>query len=91
MASKHEETMVTLNFNDGYEVDCFVVGVFDCEGKDYMALAPDDGSDYVYIYEYKQVDDDNFTLNEIKGEDLWKKVAEEFSSIFDEEPGKAMS
>ena len=69
----------------------FVVGVFDCEGKDYMALAPDDGSDYVYIYEYKQVDDDNFTLHEIVGEDLWKKVAEEFSSIFDEEPGKTMS
>ena len=86
--STHEETMVSLSFSDGYAADCFVVGVFDCEGKDYMALAPDDGSDYVYIYEYKQVDDDNFTLNEIKGEELWKKVAEEFSSIFDEEPSR---
>ena len=89
--SKHEETMVSLTFSDGYEVDCFVVGVFDCEGKDYMALAPDDGSDYVYIYEYKQVDDENFTLHEIIGDDLWRKVAEEFGSIFDEEPSEALA
>ena len=87
MASKHKETMVTLNFSDGYEVDCFVVGVFDCEGSDYMALAPDDGDDHIYIYEYKQVDNDNFTLSEIKDQELWKKVAEEFSGIFDDEPG----
>ena len=82
--SEHEETIITLEFEDGYAADCFVVGVFECDGAEYMALAPDDGSDYVYIYEYKQIDDENFTLNEVDDDDRWTRVAEEFSTIFED-------
>ena len=56
-----EETeVITLEFDDGVEVECEIMGVFDYAGKEYIALIPDDGSDDVYIYGYKEVGDDEF-------------------------------
>jgi len=40
-----EEQFITLEFDDGEEVECEVLGVFDVDGKEYIALLPDDGSD----------------------------------------------
>ena len=62
-----EETdVITLEFDDGAEVECEIMGVFDYNGKEYIALIPDDGTDYVYIYGYKEVGDDEFELVDIE-------------------------
>ena len=54
-----EETeVITLEFDDGVEVECEIMGVFDYEGKEYIALIPNDGTDDVYIYGYKEVGED---------------------------------
>ena len=81
-----EETeVITLEFDDGVEVECEIMGVFDYEGKEYIALIPDDGSDDVYIYGYKEVGDDEFELVDIEDEAEFEKVVAEFDKIVADE------
>ena len=40
---------ITLQFEDSEDIECEILGVFDCDGQEYIALLPDDGTDDVYI------------------------------------------
>ena len=81
-----EETeVITLEFDDGVEIECEIMGVFDYEGKEYIALIPDDGSDDVYIYGYKEVGEDEFELVDIEDDAEFEKVVAEFDKIMAEE------
>ena len=44
-----EADFITLEFDDGVEVECEIMGVFEYDGKEYIALIPDDDTDDVYI------------------------------------------
>ena len=52
---EEEVDVITLEFDDGVELECEIMGVFEHAGKEYIALIPDDDSDDVYIYGYKEV------------------------------------
>ena len=81
-----EETdVITLEFDDGAEVECEIMGVFDFKGKEYIALIPDDGTDDVYIYGYKEVGDDEFELVDIEDDAEFEAVVAEFDKIMMEE------
>ena len=80
-----EADYLTLEFDDGVEVECEIMGVFDYNGKEYIALIPDDGSDDVYIYGYKEVGEDEFELVDIEDDEEFEKVVAEFDKITAEE------
>ena len=81
-----EETdVITLEFDDGAEIECEIMGVFDYNGKEYIALIPDDGSDDVYIYGYKEVGEDEFELVDIEDDAELEAVVAEFDKIMMEE------
>lgn len=81
-----EETdVITLEFDDGAEVECEIMGVFDFNGKEYIALIPDDGTDDVYIYGYKEVGEDEFELVDIENDEEFEAVVAEFDKIMAEE------
>ena len=81
-----EETdVITLEFDDGAEVECEIMGVFDYNGKEYIALIPDDGTDDVYIYGYKEVGEDEFELVDIEDDAEFESVVVEFDKIMMEE------
>jgi uncharacterized protein YrzB (UPF0473 family) len=80
-----EADFITLEFDDGAEVECEIMGVFDFEGKEYIALIPDDDTDDVYIYGYKEVGDDEFELVDIEDDAEFEKVVAEFDKIMEEE------
>jgi hypothetical protein len=79
-----ESEFITLEFDDGLTVECEIMGVFDFEGKEYIALIPDDGSDDVYIYGYKEISDDEFELVDILDDDEFERVIEEFEQLTDD-------
>ena len=88
MADKNErndEDFITLEFDDGQEVECEIMGIFECEGKEYIALIPDDGTDDVYIYGYKEISDEEFELVDILDDAEFEKVVAEFDKITAEE------
>ena len=80
-----ESEYITLEFDDGQEIECEVMGIFEVEGKEYIALIPDDDTDDVYLYGYKEISDEEFELIDIEDDDLFNKVAAEFDKIMDEE------
>ena len=78
-----EDEIITLDFDDGASFECGIMGVFAVDGKDSIALEALDGSEDVYLYGYKEVEDD-FELLDIEDEETFEKVAAEFESLTDE-------
>ena len=79
--SNEETNVITLEFEDGEEMECIIIGVLDYNGKEYIALDPDDGTGAAYIYGYKEVGDDEFELVDIEDEAEFEAAAKEFDSI----------
>jgi len=77
-----EEEILTLEFDDGAAFECGIMGVFDLNGKEYIALDALDDSNDVYLYEYVPTDDD-FELLDIPEEDF-AAVSQEFDRLMDE-------
>ena len=80
-----EADIITLEFDGCEEVECEIMGVFDFNGKEYIALIPDDGTDDVYIYGYAEVGDDEFELVDIEDDAEFEAVVAEFDKIMDEQ------
>ena len=76
---------ITLQFDDSEDIECEILGIFDFEEKEYIALLPQDGSDDVYIYKYKEIDDEEFDLIDIEDDALFERVAAEFELLSLEE------
>ena len=88
---EEEEDIITLEFDDDTAVDCYVLGTFELNDKEYIALEPEDGTDDVYIYGYKQISDDEFEIIEIESEEEFDAAAAEFDAIMAEEYAEGMA
>ncbi len=80
-----EIDVITLEFDDGTEVEAEVMGIFEVDGKEYIALIPDDDSDDVYIYGYNEISDEEFELLDIDDDEEFERAVEEFDRITAEE------
>ena len=81
----NDADFITLEFEDGAEIECEIMGIFEVEGKEYIALLPDDDTDDVYLYGFKEIDDEEFELTDIEDDAEFEKVAAEFDKITAEE------
>ncbi|MDO4481482.1 MAG: DUF1292 domain-containing protein [Bacillota bacterium] len=81
----NDDNYITLDFDDGAEIECEIMGVFEADGKEYIALLPDDGTDDVYIYGYREIGEDEFELIDIEDDEEFNKAVEEFDRITMEE------
>ena len=77
--------IITLEFDDGLEVECEIMGIFDVDDKEYIALIPDDDTDDVYLYGYKEVSEEEFELIDIEDDAEFDKVSAEFDRLMDED------
>ena len=59
---EEEEDIITLEFDDDTAVDCYVLGTFELNGKEYIALEPEDGTDDI-LKTYQK-----------KGDFLWQRI-----------------
>ena len=81
---QNEEDIITLEFDDGVDLECEIMGIFDYDGNEYIALIPLDDSDDVYIYGYREVGEDAFEIVDILDDELFEKVVGEFEAIMAE-------
>ena len=79
-----EADIITLEYDDGVELECEVMGTFEAGGKEYIALIPQDDSDDVYIYGFKQVNEEDYDLVDLDDEEF-KRATEEFERLMFEE------
>ena len=60
MEEPSEEMTVTLTLDDGSQLECVILTIFEAGGRDYIALLPMDGEDAdegeVYLYRYTEID-----------------------------------
>lgn len=78
---EEESEIITLEFEDGGVEDCEVIGVFSMEKYDYIALAPLNDTDDVYLYRYQEFDDGSYEILSIEDSVEFKAACDEFDSL----------
>ena len=88
MEEPSEEMTVTLTLDDGSELECVVLTVFEAGGRDYIALLPMEGEDAdegeVYLYRYTEIDGTP-DLQNIEDDEEYEIVADAFDELLDEQ------
>lgn len=85
-----DEMFVTLDLDDGTQVECKIITIFDVDGQDYIALLPVDENEEpneegeVFIYRYAEDADGNPSLDNIADDDEYEAVADRFDELLDE-------
>lgn len=81
-----EESVIYVTFeNEEEEVACDVLGIFDVDGQEYVALVPQDSDDDILLYRFAE-EEDSVSLTEIETDEEYEKVAIAFETeFFDEE------
>ena len=85
---ENEEMTVTLTLDDGTDLECVVLTIFEAGGNDYIALLPLDGNEYedgeVFLYRYKENADGTPELDNIISDEEYEIVADAFDELLDE-------
>lgn len=78
--------IVSLPMEDGTDLDCEVILLFELEGQDYVALYPTDGEpDEIVLMRCSYDGGEDMELEEITDEDEFDMVSETFDSIMEEQ------
>ena len=84
-----EEMTVTLTLDDGTELECVVLTIFEAGGKDYIALLPLDGQEAedgeVYLYRYTEDANGTPDLENIVSDEEYEIVVDAFDELLDTE------
>ena len=86
-AENDEEMTVTLTPDDGTELECVVLTIFEAGEKEYIALLPLDGREAedgeVYLYRYVEDINGNPDLENIDSDEEYEIVADAFDELLD--------
>ena len=84
-----DDMFVTLDLDDGTQVECEILTIFEVNKQDYIALLPlpeegEEESEEVFIYRYSEDEEGNPTLDNIEDDDEYEAVADRFDELLDE-------
>lgn len=86
-AENDEEMTVTLTLDNGTELECVVLTIFEAGEKEYIALLPLDGREAedgeVYLYRYVEDINGNPDLENIDSDEEYEIVADAFDELLD--------
>ena len=86
-----EEPTLLLSLEDGTEMTCIVLSIYELDGQEYIALLPeeqntDDEEEMdVYIYRFHEDEEGNPILDNIEEDAEYEKAVNAFNELFDEE------
>ena len=84
LIEEEEPIILNITLEDGTEMPSEVIGIFDVEEIEYIALLPKDREE-VLLYRYKELNDEEIDLQNIESDEEFEKVSSEFWSIFEED------
>lgn len=83
-----DEMFITLELDDGTELECVIITIIEAAGNDYIALLPTSGSQYdegeVFLYRYSETDEGEPSLDNIETDEEWEIVSDAFDEWLDE-------
>ena len=80
-----QEMFVTLDLDDGSQLECQILTIFDVDNQNYIALVPVDNDDEVIFYRYFEDEEGNPSLENIDQDDEFDAVSDRFDELLDEE------
>ena len=84
-----EEVTVTLTLDDGSQIECVVLTIFDAGEREYIALLPMEGElaeeGEVYLYRYSEDAEGNPNLENIEDDEEYDIVADAFDELLDDQ------
>lgn len=77
---------ITLELDDGSEIECDVLTRYPIDGQQYIALAPCGEGDIeeIYLYRFAEDEDGQPVLTNIESEEEYEIAADRFDEILDE-------
>lgn len=89
-----EEMFVTLELDDGSQMECQILVIFEVDDQDYIALTPTEGLEdeeqEVFFYRYFEDEDGEPSLENIEEDDEFEMVCDCFDQILDDEEFEEM-
>lgn len=83
--SEEEAFTINIEFEDGENVLCEPYLLFEFEDKEYVAMIPvNEESEDVYLFEYHDLNDEEFEFFDIEDEATYDRVVDEFNRIMEE-------
>lgn len=82
-----EFNTIHLVLDDGNELDCGVIDIFDVEDNSYIALVTLDDAEEVLLYKYTELEDasEEIQLGMIEDEEEFNRAAEVFNKLYGED------
>ncbi len=80
-----QEMFVTLDLDDGSQLECQILTIFDVNNQNYIALVPVDNDEEVIFYRYFEDEEGNPSLENIDSDDEFDAVSDRFDELLDEE------
>ena len=86
-AANDEEKTVNITLDDGTDLECVVLTIFEAADKEYIALLPLDGNEAedgeVYLYRYSEDAEGNPDIQNIESDEEYEIVADAFDEFLD--------
>ncbi|HLR20612.1 MAG TPA: DUF1292 domain-containing protein [Tissierellaceae bacterium] len=80
---EHEDMdTIFLNLEDGSEIECGIIGIFDTEDKEYMALFAIEEEE-VLLFQYEEKEDE-FELNPIEDDKEFEVACDAYYELVEE-------
>lgn len=87
MDDRMEEELLTVYLEDGTQMDCQILTIFEAQGRDYIALLPLSGelaeSGEAIIYRYSEDENEEPVLDNITDDAEFEVVEEAFDEWLD--------
>jgi uncharacterized protein YrzB (UPF0473 family) len=83
---------VTLTLEDDTEIVCDIICTFPVNGKEYIALLPQESGEdgEVFLYQFVQSEDEEFELIHIEDDEEFEAVSDAFDEFLDSEEFEEM-
>ncbi len=80
-----ENDTITITLEDDTELVCDVITIFPCQGKNYIALLPQNAGEEgeVFLYEFINKGNDDIDLVNIEDDDEFEAVSDAFDEWLD--------
>ena len=85
-----QDILVTLELDDGSELECQILTIFEVDEQDYIALVPaeeneDEEECEVIFYRYFEDEEGNPSLENIEDDDEFERITDRFDELLDEQ------
>ncbi|MBO4213357.1 MAG: DUF1292 domain-containing protein [Lachnospiraceae bacterium] len=86
-----DDVCVTLSLEDGSEIECEILTIFDIGEQNYIVLEPAETANNpdaeeaeIFIYRYYEDEDGNYSLGNIEDDEEYEAVSDRLDELMDE-------